>query len=107
MQAIMDGTSGDALDKAKEVRVAEVASGAIIGVFESTYLGSVIVEQLKGIEVVETAAKRVIKLKAVPQGVFVNVGTEGIKIFEALTHEVGVLVGKVDRLYSALVLVSH
>eukprot|EP00730_Choanoeca_flexa_P016279 TRINITY_DN7660_c0_g1_i3.p1 TRINITY_DN7660_c0_g1~~TRINITY_DN7660_c0_g1_i3.p1 ORF type:complete len:781 (+),score=272.61 TRINITY_DN7660_c0_g1_i3:134-2476(+) len=88
MQAILDGKTGDDVDKEKQVRVAEVSSGAIIGVFEATYLGNVIVDQLKGVEVVEAAAKKVVKLKAVPQGVFVHVGTEGIKIFEALTHEV-------------------
>ncbi|EDQ85658.1 uncharacterized protein MONBRDRAFT_29090 [Monosiga brevicollis MX1] len=88
MQAILDGQSAEQVDSNKLAKQADMTSGAIMGVFEATYLGAIVVDQLKGIDVVQNAANQALKLKAAPQGVFVHVATEGIKIFESLSHEV-------------------
>lgn len=85
--AILDGQ--DPEKAAREANAEkEKATGAIIGVFEATYLGSTVVTALRGAEIVSGAVDVVVKARNVPQGVFVHVGTEGIKTFESLTHEV-------------------
>jgi ribosomal protein L2 len=87
--AILDGE--DPNKAARDAKAEkEAATGAIIGIFEATYLGSTVVSELRGAEVVQSAVEIILKLKNVPQGVFVNVGTEGIKTIESLTHEVRV-----------------
>eukprot|EP00049_Salpingoeca_infusionum_P013401 m.250470 g.250470 ORF g.250470 m.250470 type:complete len:775 (+) comp15437_c0_seq1:47-2371(+) len=83
-KAIMDGQDPSKVAKKQEV----VQTDTVIGVFESTYLGSVVVSEQKGNEVVDEAVELVLKQKTVPVGVFVHVGTEGLKVYESLTHEV-------------------
>eukprot|EP00056_Hartaetosiga_gracilis_P009149 m.131200 g.131200 ORF g.131200 m.131200 type:complete len:780 (-) comp13070_c0_seq2:1491-3830(-) len=82
MEKIMDGGKAPAKDDVDH------ATGKIIGVFECSYLGSNVVNELKGADVVSGAVAAVLKVKNTPQGVFFHVGTEGVKMFDALTHEV-------------------
>jgi tRNA A-37 threonylcarbamoyl transferase component Bud32 len=66
----------------------EAQTGKILGVFEALLLGVEIVPQPKGIEVCEAAYEELQAKKVSPIGAYIQLGTESIKVLDALTHEI-------------------
>lgn len=68
---------------------AEEETGRIIGTFEASYIGQVEVKETKGVEVVQEAVGRILKRKNLRlEGVFLQVGTEGVRCIESLAHDI-------------------
>lgn len=65
----------------------DMETGKIIGIFEASFLGTAAVKDFKGEQVVNKALEDVLKLKS-SDGVFVQVGTEGVKTIDSLTQEI-------------------
>lgn len=85
MQQILDGADPNAIKVGPDPKDQE--TGRIIGVFEATFLGSAPVTDFKGAEVVAEAVKTVLKNRAPPEGIFLQIATEGVRTIESLTHE--------------------
>eukprot|EP00047_Mylnosiga_fluctuans_P005670 m.241933 g.241933 ORF g.241933 m.241933 type:complete len:774 (-) comp13936_c0_seq1:86-2407(-) len=81
---------GGDLNKFVAQKSDEQETGKIIGTFEATYMGPVVVKETKGGDVVNEGAARLLKEKKKTAGdnIFLQVSTEGVKCVESLTHEI-------------------